>query len=88
MSLQIINSPIFRHSDLKLIGKQIVIKKTPFYYVNKLKKLPSFLKEFRTKKYSKIDHDQKLFFQGSKNIYYKRSQIISKIILRKFKKKK
>ena len=88
MSLQIINSPIFRHSDLKLIGKQIVIKKTPFYYVNKLKKLPSFLKEFRTKKYSKIDHDQKLFFQGSKNIYYKRSQIISKIILRKFKEKK
>ena len=87
MSLQIINSPVFRHSDLKLIGRHIVIKKTPYYYVNKSKKLLSFLKEFKTKNYSKIDHDKKLFFQGYRNIYYRRSQIISKIILRKFKEK-
>lgn len=88
MSLKIINSPIFRHSDLKLIGKQIAIKKTPYYYVNKSKKLLSYLKEFKTKKYSKIDHDKKLFFQRYKNIYFRRSQIISKIIFKKFKEKK
>lgn len=83
----LIRSPIFRHFDLKLIGNQISIKKEPFYYLNKSKFFRINLNAFKTKEYSKINHDKNLFYDKQKKKYFRRSQILSKIIQKKFKNK-
>ena len=82
-----IESPIFRHSDLKLIGKKINIQKYNNYYLNCTKGLKENLKEFKSKKYAHIDHDSKYFFSKNKNKPIKRSDILAKIIKEKVKDK-
>ena len=44
-----IKSPIFRHSDLKIIGKQVNICKSNDYYYNNTRNLKKNFKEFRSK---------------------------------------
>ena len=82
-----IESPIFRHSDLKLIGKKINIQKYNNYYLNCTKGLKENLKEFKSKKYAHIDHDSKFFFSKNKSKPIKRSDILAKIIKEKVKDK-
>jgi len=82
-----IESPIFRHSDLKLIGQRINIHKYNSYYMNYTKNLKENLREFKSKKYSLIDHDNKYFFSKHKKKPIKRSDILAKIIQGKIKDK-
>jgi len=82
-----IKSPIFRHSDLKIIGKQVNICKSNDYYYNNTRNLKKNFKEFRSKKYSLIDHDHKVFFSNKKKKFFSRSDILSSIIKIKIKNK-
>ena len=70
-----IKGPTFRHSDLKLIGRRINIEKHNNYYLNITKNLKNNFKEFKSKRYSLVDHDNKTFTGKSGLQFIKRSDI-------------
>ena len=83
-----IKGPTFRHSDLKLIGRRINIEKHNNYYLNITKNLKNNFKEFKSKRYSLVDHDNKTFTGKSGLQFIKRSDVLSKVIKKKIKDKK
>ncbi len=83
-----IKGPTFRHSDLKLIGRRINIEKHNNYYLNITKNLKNNFKEFKSKKYSLVDHDNKNFTGKAGQQFMKRSDVLSKVIQKKIKDKK
>ena len=83
-----IKGPTFRHSDLKLIGRSINIEKHNNYYLNITKNLKNNFKEFKSKKYSLVDQDNKTFASKSGLQFMKRSDVLSKFIQKKIKDKK
>ena len=79
--------PALRHSDLKIIDKFIRIKKTNNYYINLSRNFKKVSKEFKTKEYASVNQDVQLFKHKRKNIFRKRSEILSDVIKNNFSKK-
>jgi len=88
MQNHLINAPIFRHSDLKVIGNKIKIIKTKNFYSNESLAVKQNSKEFKSKKYALLNQDYKLFFDENKKKYFKRSEVLTSIIKKKIKNKK
>ena len=82
-----IKSPIFRHSDFKIIGNKINICQSKDYYFNNSKYLKKSISEFKTRKYSLINHDNKNFYSRKKKKFISRSDILLNIIKKKIKNK-
>tara|TARA_Y100000590_G_scaffold419021_1_gene520393 strand:+ start:622 stop:1653 length:1032 start_codon:yes stop_codon:yes gene_type:complete len=79
--------PVFRHSDYKIIGNKINIIKYKNYYFNKSNYYKKATKEFKTKRYQTINHDNKIYYDQKKKKFIFRSIILSSIIKKKFKNK-
>ena len=88
MQNHLINAPIFRHSDLKVIGNKIKIIKTINFYSNESLAVKKNFKEFKAEKYALLNQDYKLFFDENKKKYFKRSEVLTSIIKKKLKIKK
>lgn len=86
-NIQLLDFPSFRHSDLKYTNKRLKILSTKFYYKNLSINFFKLIKEFKTRKYSEVFHDEKKFYLFRKKKLFSRSEILESIIKKIIKKK-